>query len=358
LSIIDLDTLMSDVSPDAPCGEDLAYDPQYVALFTMAEGTPERQVGDSVIPAEEPDWRQVRDSAVELLRRTKDLRVTLELAVALLRLEGLPGLRDGLSLLHTTLDKHWEGVHPVLDPDDAFDPTERMNIIGALATPPGATGDPMRIQARLREAPLTDSRQFGRYSLRDIDIAKGDVTHHGDGEAPTLSAIAGAFSDTEAERLQELHQAASEAIEFVDGIDRVLTERAGAANAPDLQSFKRLLSEAASRIADALSERGYGQPGQDAAEEQPSSEGGAPVAHAVSAPGEIRSRQDVVKALDRICEYYEKNEPSSPVPLLLKRAQRLATKSFLDIVKDLSPDAIAQIEIISGTSRQDGDDEG
>jgi type VI secretion system protein ImpA len=63
---------------------------------------------------------------------------------------------------------------------------------------------------------------------------------------------------------------------------------------------------------------------------------------------QISSREDVLRALDRLCDYYECYEPSSPVPLLLKRARRLATGSFVDIVRDLAPDALSQIQQICG----------
>jgi type VI secretion system protein ImpA len=64
--------------------------------------------------------------------------------------------------------------------------------------------------------------------------------------------------------------------------------------------------------------------------------------------GEIRSREDVVKLLEKICEYYRRTEPSSPVPLILKRAARLAEMNFMEIINDLSPDSISQIRTITG----------
>jgi type VI secretion system protein ImpA len=67
-----------------------------------------------------------------------------------------------------------------------------------------------------------------------------------------------------------------------------------------------------------------------------------------SATGEIRSREDVLKMLRKICEYYVQAEPSSPVPLVLKRAARLAEMDFMQIVKDMSPEAVAQIQKITG----------
>ncbi|MEL7338378.1 MAG: hypothetical protein AAFN70_19475, partial [Planctomycetota bacterium] len=64
--------------------------------------------------------------------------------------------------------------------------------------------------------------------------------------------------------------------------------------------------------------------------------------------GKIGSRKDAIKALDDVCDFYELNEPSSPLPLLIRRAQRLASKSFLDILRDLAPDAVATAEALGG----------
>ena len=72
------------------------------------------------------------------------------------------------------------------------------------------------------------------------------------------------------------------------------------------------------------------------------------VKSALSLEGEIRSREDVLGLLLKICQFYERAEPSSPVPLVLKRAARLAEMDFMQIMQDLSPDAISQIRIITG----------
>ncbi|MFO1156846.1 MAG: hypothetical protein U1E43_08825 [Rhodospirillales bacterium] len=65
-------------------------------------------------------------------------------------------------------------------------------------------------------------------------------------------------------------------------------------------------------------------------------------------PAEVASRDDVVRLLDRICAYYERYEPSSPVPLLLARARRWVFKDFIDVLRDIAPDAVAQAEAIRG----------
>ncbi|HEX5175868.1 MAG TPA: hypothetical protein VFV83_02510, partial [Chthoniobacteraceae bacterium] len=64
--------------------------------------------------------------------------------------------------------------------------------------------------------------------------------------------------------------------------------------------------------------------------------------------GNIQSRQDVIRMLDKLCDYYSRAEPSSPVPLLLRRAQRLAEMNFLEIIGDLSPEALAPVQNVTG----------
>ncbi|MEM9047061.1 MAG: hypothetical protein AAGC81_20475, partial [Pseudomonadota bacterium] len=65
--------------------------------------------------------------------------------------------------------------------------------------------------------------------------------------------------------------------------------------------------------------------------------------------GTIAGRKDVLTALDRICDYYAKNEPSSPVPLILKRAHRLVMADFEAILQDLAPGGLDQLRTVAGT---------
>jgi type VI secretion system protein ImpA len=56
----------------------------------------------------------------------------------------------------------------------------------------------------------------------------------------------------------------------------------------------------------------------------------------------------VVRVLETLCAYYERYEPASPIPLLLRRAQRLVPMSFLEIVRELAPAGVGEIETIRG----------
>jgi type VI secretion system protein ImpA len=69
--------------------------------------------------------------------------------------------------------------------------------------------------------------------------------------------------------------------------------------------------------------------------------------------GEVRSRADVSRALDRICDYYRRTEPASPIPLLLERARRLIDKDFMAILRDLTPGGLSEAEVFAGREQQD-----
>jgi type VI secretion system protein ImpA len=61
---------------------------------------------------------------------------------------------------------------------------------------------------------------------------------------------------------------------------------------------------------------------------------------AVFAGGAITSRQDAIRALDAVAEFFRRHEPSSPVPLFVDRAKRLVSKNFLEVLADVAPDAL------------------
>ncbi|MBM4037667.1 MAG: type VI secretion system protein TssA [Planctomycetes bacterium] len=346
MAVLDVEKLLSPLSPDAPCGEDLAYDTAYMELDRLAQGTPERQVGESIIPAEEPNWRQVAEAANELLTRTKSLRVIVHAALAALKLEGLPALRDGLAVLRGVVERYWDTVYPQLDPEDP-DPIERVNIIASLL-------DPQTFIRAVRETPLCHSVQLGQFSLRHIMLAHGEPGVLPEKGAPAVDGgqIEAAFKDTPSDELQATAQAAAEAVGHVQGLDDFLTQTIGAGQARDLTPFRAILERVGKELQNALAQRGLAAPvaGAEAAG-APAAEAGAPgvAAQAVQPlTGEIRSPQDVLAAFDKICRYYEAHEPSSPVPLLVRGAQRLVSKNFTEIIQVLTPEAIRQIESICG----------
>ncbi|HEX7509307.1 MAG TPA: type VI secretion system ImpA family N-terminal domain-containing protein, partial [Polyangia bacterium] len=151
-----IDSLLQPVSADDPCGPDLEYDSAFLELDRIAQGKPEQQMGDTIVPAQEPDWKEVANRAAALLAKTKDVRIAMRLTRALLYTDGLPGLADGLVVLRGIVEAFWDGFYPKLDPEDDNDPTFRVNILMGLC-------DSAAFIDRVRLVPLVTAKSFGRF---------------------------------------------------------------------------------------------------------------------------------------------------------------------------------------------------
>ena len=372
---IDVDALLTEISPDAPCGEDISYDVAFLELERIAQGKAEKQVGDYIQEREEPDWKQVYRQSLELLERSRDLRLILYLTVSTLCLEGLPGFCNGLALLRGVVERYWDHLFPQLDPEDDNDPLERMNIISALSPPATAMSDqdPMKFIPRLMEIPLCvpEDARLPHPSLRQIHMASGEISAP-EAEAsnvPSMQLIDAAFEQAEIEALKTTDQGLRDCLDHLHVMDQVLIDHVGTTATPDFSRLEHLLQQMQSKTGMYLERRGYGPDvsllkqtqtkiktylGKKRSNTNESQADNVNRATSTGGPpeqelsGRVTSNQDVLKALDMIINHYEQKEPSSPVPLLIKRAKRLVGRSFVDIIRDISPDAMSQVQMVSG----------
>ena len=109
------------------------------------------------------EWSAVRDKASELLQRTRDLRVAMPWCRANVNLEGFAGVPSALCLLQGLLDRHWEHLHPLPDPEDG-DTFARISALGGLDKFDGLLGD-------VRQALLASDRRLGGLRVRGVEIA-------------------------------------------------------------------------------------------------------------------------------------------------------------------------------------------
>ena len=362
MSAIDVEALLKEVSAAAPAGADVEFDPAYFALEKLAQGTPESVMGDEVKPAEEPEFAAVKKAALALFEKTRDLRVAMILATALLKEDGLVGFRDGVALIRGFIEKLWDQFYPKLDPSDNNDPMIRVNILKGFDGD-GSAADLYKFKQRVREAILTNSKQrIGRFCYRDVQIARGELppppAKEGQQAAPPpdMALIGAAFEDTPTEHLLDQQMALTETAELLGAVDAALAAKIGAGQGPDMTGLKAVLNLVKGVLDEQLAKRGIGDapvPAAGGGGGAPASAGGpqAP-GGGVALSGEISSRSDVIRVLDKICEYYERFEPASPVPIFMQRAKRLVTMNFVDMIKDLAPEAMAKIEVFTGTSSE------
>jgi type VI secretion system protein ImpA len=337
------ETILVPITPDDPCGPNLEYDSAFAAFERASQGKPEQQLGDTIVAAEEPDWKAVHKQATELLGRSKDLRIAFKLTMALLKTRGLAGFAEGLAVVRGMVETFWEGFHPRLDPDDDNDPTMRVNIIAGLLEP--------EVLNAVRAAPLVSSRAVGRFALKDVEVANGEAPPPTEGQAPTVATLEAALLDCDLEELAGTTSKAHGCVEALTAIEAYVTDQVGAASAPNLSKLVGLVRRAQGFLSGGLARRqGVADGGGAAGAVAGGGGNGAGLARGGGGAltGEIGSREDVLRALDKICGYYARYEPSSPIPMFMERCKRLVTMSFIDIVKDLVPEAVNQVETLKG----------
>ncbi len=331
MAIIDVAGLLQPCSANAPCGENLEYERDFLDLEEALRGKPEQQIGETIVSAEAPDWAAIGGQALDLAGRTKDLRVALPLLRAQVVSDGLDGLAAGLELLRGYVGDFWDGLYPALDADDDNDPAVRLNTLAELCDPAGLLRD-------LRQIPLACSRQLGEANFRDYALAAHLTDPLPGTTPPDLALVEATFRDTDPALLTANGRLLGEALDRLDAIQAALAAAAGA-GAFDPAPLHRLLADMKALV---------DRHGPAAAPElaEPQAAEAAPAAPAGA--GAIRSHGDVVATLDRLCRWYAQNEPASPVPLLLERAKRLVSKDFLSLLADLAPGGTNQFRFLAG----------
>ena len=357
---IDIAALLEPITPDSPCGDDMEYTPAFAALQMAAAGKPEQQVGELIKPAAAPDWQQVVEQSLGLLSRTHDLRVACQLTQALLHVDGLQGLAAGLALVRGYVQASWDDLYPRLDAEDAFDPAIRVNALALLCNV-GAIVNP------LRSLPLVTASAAGAISLRAMARATGaEATPAGDTGTPAIAEIDAAFEAMDLAGLQSLLAAAQAARQEAVAIESHVVTRVGAARSLDFGPVTQALQAVESVVLLWLARRSQAQTPAAGAEDDfdfaslldsvPTQQPVPAEVALMRAPSSepaclsLRSRDEVMQALDEMVLYFAQNEPGHPVPILLERARRWIAMGYMALLQDLAPEAAEQAQKLRGAT--------
>ncbi len=318
-----MDPLLEPISDDAPSGVDLSYDIVQNDLAVMILGTPDNQFEAN--SAKEPAWPPIRKMAEEALKKSKDLQIAVYWTVAMSQISGMVGAARGMEVIAGMTRQYWDTVYPQLDPDDK-DPTQRVNIISQLTVEPGGYGDPVKFIDRLNTSAIFTVPGLGPVSI-DLITKEGGL---GAAKVPEIAANANP------EEMLAGVTALRSVLNAVHALDDYLVDTVGRANAPSFDPLIKALDKGVRLF------EGIGAPGEVSADGQVAANASA--ATAVGGPvkksaisGEIQSADDVRKMIQKICDYYAANEPSSPVPILLHRANKLIGMDFASLLENLTP---------------------
>lgn len=328
--------LLEPISAEQPCGQNLE-DTALLASFDAYRLYGRTKSLDVVpgAPSNEPktledrddrakDWPEIKERSLDALKQSKDLRLLAYLSAAVLRTDGLMAFVETVRIAARWLEMYWEQTYPPIDGDGIV----RRSALNCFA-------DPFAVIDRLRRVPLVASRQHGVFSLRDVELAGGQGVAMATETVPTDSQINTAFASLPVEELTGLLESVSDGARGVKNIDARMREL-GEEAVPDFEPLALQLS----KIEKVLRAQLAARPGSTAASDADAVAGAASGGAAAGFSGAIRSREEAVRALEAVANYFRTHEPSSPVPLFCDRARGLVARDFLAVLEDIAPDAV------------------
>lgn len=329
---MDIEALLAPVSADSPAGEDLSYDNDRQVIESAFETMPEGE--------ESPvDLRDTLRLIEAQSAKTKDVWLAIYLTRAGAKLGQLDTIVVGTQMLAGLFERYWDVVHPTLD-EYGFQgrkgPCESLTRIGEFLGP-------------LRRTILVEHSRLGRYSGADFErfAAEGDT-------ADGYGMFRAALDDTPTENIQSAIDQLDQVRDAIRRADAVLTANADGDTGTNFQptyeaieTMRRALGPFAGIEPGAADEAGDGGQGQA----QSDASGGGP-----RIAGRVDSREDVIRALDAVADYYARREPGSPVPVALRRVRAWVTMDFMAVMEDIVPNGIneARTVLLSQKEAQGG----
>lgn len=356
--------------PDS-AGLDLRNDMRFLALERALEGASRAARAELLAKGNTGDipldWPQLLAEAEALAQTGRDLRLLVTVTRIMTNMRGPEGLAKGLDLLAGTLENWWDMLHPALR--EAGTPREaalrRINALYQIEN--GETG----ILGDLEFNSLLMPR--GLPVVSGADLAAGSVSSAQlDAEGPggfsaseqaersarhearvtrVLTACR-ATRDTDAPRVAALEAGLAAALAALARLEATLAARVGDDPPTRFSKLERMLSRMAATLASPGAQLAADATTGTAAPPAAAMPATTPAMPAGSSglPMRLASRQQVMACLDLVIEFYERNEPASPLPHLARRMKRMVPMDFLQLIEEVAPAGMKEFRNVAGVA--------
>jgi type VI secretion system protein ImpA len=322
---------------DDPAGEDLRYaaTPIYSKIkdaltevdLPQEDGTREHRPADLNLA--------IRLASEALTSQSKDLQVATWLTEAMLRRDGVGGLRHGLDLIRAMLETFWESVYPKVEDNDL---EGRAAPLGRIAYLAGAVRMVPLNHAAHTLHDYTESRKLGYEKdvaddYEKLEKRKALIEREG---RLTPEEFDGSVRSTPKDWYKTLVADLEGAVESLEALDRLGEERFGR-EAPSYTPLRDALQEVRRVARQLLDQKLAANPDPVAAAPAietvlaPAGDAGAAPVRAVTSPAaaaptatpaEMRSRDDAAAHIAAAARLLRKLSPADPAPYLMLRGFR------------------------------------
>ncbi|MBR0694735.1 ImpA family type VI secretion system protein [Bradyrhizobium lablabi] len=331
--MLDVAALTQPVAADDPCGPDLdaTGDVQYLNFFAAAEPLLPMSYFEVVnangergrFDPKAVDIAGQFAAAQPLLARTRDLRLTMLMAKFSILNRDLDGFLNCLKATVSLLRDHWDAVHPRGEDGDYALRAVTLEAIDVFPT----------VINPLQFLPLIENRRHGSLNYRAYQVAKGEIpAAAADTDMPDLATIERIVGETDLDTLKAASARCSAVAAEVAAIKAIWHEKLNSGQPLSLDRLSGVVNGMAAWLAGLVAVRDPAAAVAPSSEAAPA-EGQASVeiAGAVASPGQASA------ALAASAEYFARSEPSNPALLLVRQAQEMVGKSFIEVMRMLVP---------------------
>ncbi len=342
-----LDHLLQPIAADSPCGVDCSFSNEFHAIKkAKAQDDPLLDQGDWVAEPKQADWPFIHAKSVELLtEKTKDIRLYAWLLEAWTHLYGFEGIARGLELAQRSLGDYWVQLHPEIEADDL---DQRIGLIQGLIS---------LVPVLLKNVPIVSSQPA--YTLADYDSLLHQQNQKRKLNLDDESSEAAAHPQEQFEHAlfntpkqlqyqnyQQFLDILSQWQQLKDILDCLMGLDAPSFAAIDSQIEMIQLTLKKIYKADAFTSSSGAS--RALAENETPAEAARDHSTAISAPhrqqpipmlfqqqSHLANREQAMRLLQEIADYFQANEPHSPVSYLLQKTikwSRMPLHEWLSLV--------------------------
>lgn len=303
-------------------------------------------------------WYTVAELAEQILKNeSKDLEISAWFAEALVRIDGIHGLKNSIELINGVVENFWEGLYP--EPDEDGLETKVAPISGLGDGPRGTLLAPMRSMPVTQDLTGEEFTFWQYQQARDASKITDEKERQSRFETMGYSFedVENAIKASGAEYYISLVDALETTAETYKTLNNTLRTHCGA-DAPPSSQISKLLEELVRTtrfLSQDLIDAYNAQQAATAAVEDSSTESSSDVAavnsnatatvqisQAQVPVGAITNREDALKQLSLIADYFRMYEPHTPLAATLDRAVQWGRMTLPELIMELIPDQTAK----------------
>jgi len=247
----------------------------------------------------------------------------------------IEGFADAVIAAALLVGERWDHFHPLGNEDGH---ALRAAVLSGLDDLP-------TVVLPLQSAALVTDRRLGPISYRVVLLANKQIRPADDEKPIDLTEAREALLKDNFEATKSIYELIARTAAALKDIRTAFVAKIGAENAPAIDKLEAVVAGIAGFLGQIVGEREPKAVAAAAGTEKPDTETGGDGAAVTQSGQSLASAAEAAAVLRAVEAYYARLEPSNPALLLVRLAQQLNGRSFVEAMEILSPATAAKSAI-------------